>query len=275
MSNADGNENVNRGGDDEAAGATLRLPEFWQDTPAAWFVYAESKFRLKNITSETVKFDLVVGSLSRNSIRQVLDVVEAPHAETPYTSLKERLLLSHELTDFQRIERLFQMEMLGARKPSELMSHMLELCPRGEEKNKFFLFLFLQRLPKELRVMLTEDDLKEPRDLAVKADRHWAMLSHHTHGMMANLNLDEEESPIAAVQAAGRGRQQRGRGRGGRGGRGGQSQQQAQQDGNPAATPPHATAPGTLARFATGLCHFHWTFGEKAKKCEQPCTWGN
>jgi hypothetical protein len=39
------------------------------------------------------------------------------------------------------------MEPLGARKPSELLNHMLELCPRGEEKNKFFLFLFLQRLP--------------------------------------------------------------------------------------------------------------------------------
>jgi hypothetical protein len=120
-------------------------------------VFAKSKFRLNNITSEAIKFDLLVGSLSRESIRQVLDVVERPHKTTQYTSLKERLLATHDFTDFQRIENLFQMEPLGGQKPSELLNLMLELCPRGEE---FFLFLFLQRLPKELRVLLTEADLQ-------------------------------------------------------------------------------------------------------------------
>jgi hypothetical protein len=75
----------------------------------------------------------------------------------PYTCLKERLMVSHKLTDFQRIEKLFQMDQLGGRKPSELMNQMLEICPRGEEKNNFFMFLFLQRLPRELRVMLAEE----------------------------------------------------------------------------------------------------------------------
>jgi hypothetical protein len=36
---------------EHAAGAALRLPEFWPETPASWFIFAESKFRLKNITS--------------------------------------------------------------------------------------------------------------------------------------------------------------------------------------------------------------------------------
>jgi hypothetical protein len=266
---------------ESSAGATLRLPEFWPDTPAAWFVFAESKFRLKNIVSETVRFDLLVSSLPRDSIRQVIDVVAAPDETAPYTVLKERLLSSHELSDFQKIERLFQMEMLGGRKPSELMNHMLELCPRGEENNKFFLFLFLQRLPKELRVMLTEEDLKEPRDLATKADRHWAMLSHQSHGMVAALSLtDSEDSSINAVQNLGRGCYQRGRGSGGashgRGCGGAQQQQQLQQqDGQAGNSAPHPTARGTVARFSTGLCHFHWTFGNQARKCEVPCSWGN
>jgi hypothetical protein len=260
---------------EHAAGAALRLPEFWPETPASWFIFAESKFRLKNITSEQVKFDLLVSCLQRESIRQVLDVLERPDQTAPYTCLKERLMVSHELTDFQRIEKLFQMDQLGGRKPSELMNQMLEICPRGEEKNKFFLFLFLQRLPRELRVMLAEENISEPRDLAAKADRHWAMLNHQTHGLVAPITAAESEEPvIAAVQHAGRGRG-RGRGGGGRGrGRGGHQQQQ-QQDGQSAYAPPHPTAPGTLARFSTGLCHFHWSFGDKAKKCETPCSWGN
>jgi hypothetical protein len=273
---------------EQAAAASLRLPEFWPDTPAACFVYMESKFRLKNIQCEAVKFDVLVGSLPRDAIRRVLEVVERPDEEAPYTSLKDRLLSLHELTDFQRIEKLFQMEPLGGRKPSDLMNQMLEICPRGEKKNKFFLFLFLQRLPKELRVMLTEEDLKEPRDLASKAGRHWAMLAHQTHGMLANLAAEDETDAsgvIAAAHYGGRGHQNRGRGGRGRGrdgggrdgiGRAGTSNatQQHQQDGQSVNTPPHPTAPGFLARFSTGLCHFHWTFGDRARRCETPCPWG-
>jgi hypothetical protein len=256
--------------------ALLRLPDFWPETPSSWFVFVESKFRVKNITSEHSKFDLVVGCLPRDSIRQVLDILENPDATTPYTTLKQRLLDSHELTDFQRMELLHCMEPLGARKPSELLSQMLEACPRGQENNMFFLFLFLQRLSKELRVLFAEDDLKNPRDLAAKADKHWALLSHQ-HGTVAAIEAAEDDTAIAAVQSG----QYRGRGgRHGRGqrkrGRGGyHTAALAAQDGQAAATAPNSTAPGTLARLATGLCHFYWSFGEKARQCEKPCKWEN
>jgi hypothetical protein len=238
---------------------------------------------VKNITDEASKFDLVVGCLPRESIRQVIDVLERPDPEEPYTVLKRRLLASHELTTFQRIELLHKMEPLGARKPSELLSQMLEICPSGEDKNKFFLFLFLQRLPKELRVLLAEEDLNEPRDLAAKADRHWAMLNHN-HGLVATVESIEEEGTVAAVNhyhnggRGGRGarggrynNRRRGRG-GGQANNGGNSQAA---DGQPAGAAPHPMAPGTVARFAAGLCHFHWSFGDRARQCEPPCKWEN
>jgi hypothetical protein len=255
--------------------AHLRLPDFWPDTPQAWFIFVESKFHVRGISSEADRFDLVVGSLPKESLRQVIDVLENPDAATPYTTLKGRLLSAHEPTTFQRIEMLHKMEPLGGRKPSELMAHMLELCPRGQEKNEFFLFLFLQRLPRELWVLLG-DDFAEPRDLAARADRLWAMHSHD-HALIATLQGEEPSAaPVAAVQgggqrpqaARGRGTAQRSRGSRGSGNGGGGGQRAA----NPAA---FANAPGTLARFATGLCHFHWTYGNKATKCESPCSWGN
>jgi hypothetical protein len=261
-----------------SAAASLRLPDFWPDAPEGWFVFIESKFRVKHVTDESEMFDLVVGCLPRNTIRQVIDVLQRPDQEQPYTVLKRRLLATHELTTFQRIEQLHKMEPLGARKPSELMSHMLEICPSGEDKNKFFLFLFLQRLPRELRVLLTEEDLAEPRDLAAKADRHWAMLNHQ-HGLVAVMEAAEEDGTVAAVSGA----------RGGRGGRGGRKrgrgghQQNQQHSGGQgktdgaaaAATPASNMAPGTVARFAAGLCHFHWCYGDKARQCEPPCKWEN
>jgi hypothetical protein len=47
---------------------------------------------------------------------------------------------------------------------------MLELCPCGHETNKFFLFLFLQRLPAEVHVLLSDDEDADSSKLAVKAD---------------------------------------------------------------------------------------------------------
>jgi hypothetical protein len=252
----------------------LHLPEFWIDTPSSWFIYVESKFRIKNITSEHMKFDLVVSSLPRDSIRQVIDVLERPHADTPYTVLKSRLLSSHELTVFQKIEQLHKVEPLGGRRPSELLSHMMELCPRGEENNKFFWFLFLQRLPRELRVLLTEDDFGEPRELAAKADRHWAMLSHQ-HGMVASLEACDDGETVAAVQQRPRGKarfqKKKSRNYGG-----GHTSQQQQTDGGAGSNSTLMNpAPGTVARLAAGLCHFHWCYGDKARQCEQPCKWEN
>lgn len=252
----------------------LKLPPFWPESPASWFMYAESRFRLNNVVSEIQKFDNLVSALPRESVRLVLDILENPSPTTPYTQLKSRLLVSHELTDFQRIEKLHQMGELGDQKPSALLASMLELCPRGQETNKFFLFLFLQRLPAKLRVLLGDDEDADPRELAVKADRLWAMHAHRQVGSVAAVEAADEPVPVAAVQGnqrnggAGRGRPQRGRGGGGRSRGGGGSQ---------ASTPATAgpVTPMALARSSSGLCHFHWKFGDGAYKCEAPCSWGN
>jgi hypothetical protein len=75
-----------------------------------------------------------------------------------------------------------------------------------------------------------------------------------------------EPPTVAAVGArGGSGNTGGGRGRGGRGTGGGQQ--------TAAASP--AANPVDLARLQSGLCFYHWTFGEKATKCAAPCTWGN
>jgi hypothetical protein len=126
----------------------LQLPAFWPDIPASWFALAESRFCLCNVMDEATRFNYLVYSLPKESVRLVLDLVETPPEDDPYTALKARLLSSQQLTNFQKIEQLHQMGNLGDRKPSELLAQMLELCPRGQVANEFFLFLFLQHLPK-------------------------------------------------------------------------------------------------------------------------------
>jgi hypothetical protein len=136
--------------------------------------------------------------------------------------LIDRLLASHKLTGYQRAEKLFAIPTLGDRQPSDLMEVMLEVCPRGEEKTELFTCLFLQHLPRELRILLARANHKDPKKLVDEADNLWGMHVAPTKQLAAMAVVDEPEVSVAAVrQAVKAGRGQGGCGRRGRRGRGG------------------------------------------------------
>ena len=185
----------------------------------------------------------------------------------PYNKLKEALLASHQLTDFQRVELLLAVEPLGGRKPSELLADMWELCPADQHNNIFFAALFLQRLPREIRVLLSHEDHSDLRRLAAHADRLVAF-GGRQDTVAAAVEFPQEEM-VAAVQTKGKQQQQKNRNK---------NQQKKQ----PPPIPPRPqgsqrsqkdSAPSTMAREATGLCFYHWSFGEKAHSCQAPCSW--
>jgi hypothetical protein len=77
--------------------------------------------------------------------------------------------MAHQLTDMQKVEKLLAFPVLGQQKPSELLAEMLRFCPRGEENSFFFNCLFLQKLPRELRVLLCKADMVDKRLLSERA----------------------------------------------------------------------------------------------------------
>jgi hypothetical protein len=68
------------------------------------------------------------------------------------------------------------MELLGYQKAVRASFRMLEVCPGGKESNCFFVFRFLQPLPRELCSHL--DDKEIPPQLAIQEDIKWAQYSH-------------------------------------------------------------------------------------------------
>jgi hypothetical protein len=244
----------------------VKLPQFWAARPAAWFTLAESRFRLKSITEEQQLFDHLLSALGDDIIAGILDAIEeATRTDAPYTQLKARLLETHVLSDFEKLERLFRCEPMGGRKPSELLSEMLQFCPDGKEKDIFFHFLYLQRLPTPLRSMLGDVQPGDPRALAARADRLLA-LNPHAQALIAAAVEEQQSAPIAAV-AQGRPF----RGRGGRNNNQQRPRGGGQSSGNTAAA--KNPSPASLARESSGLCFFHWKFGDKANRCETPCSW--
>ena len=254
----------------------VKLSPFWPANPAAWFRAAEGSFVLRGIDDELARFYNVLHALPEATVTLVADLVEAePLPANPYTELRRRLLAAHQLTDLQRVNKIIELSPLAAQKPSELLAEMLRLCPRGQENNVFFNSLFLSKLPREIRVLLTEADLDNKQELGARADAfaaHHTRMAHDATAAVAAVSLAEPEEPlVAAVKtkqgSGGRGgNQKRGGGssRGGkkRGGAGGASGQVS-----------HTLTHSEQARMGSGICKSHWTYGPDALYCDAPCSW--
>ncbi len=140
----------------------VKLPPFWTANPQAWFASAEGAFQLRNIADERSRFFNCLHALPEATVCLIADLVQAdPLPANPYTELRRRLLAAHQLTDIQRVEQLHNLPPLGSQKPSELLAEMLRLCPRGQENNTFFNCLFFNKLPRELRILLSEADMAD------------------------------------------------------------------------------------------------------------------
>ena len=150
----------------------------WTASPAAWFRIAEAQFLLRNINSQQERFALVAAVLPEASARCVAHLLANP-GDTSYTDLKAALLSAHQLTSFQKAEQLFSSDPLGDLRPSELLLELLEWVHPGDERSRLFAMLFLHRLPAAIRLQLTEDDHKDIRALAEKADRCAASIHRH------------------------------------------------------------------------------------------------
>ena len=244
-----------------AAAPHVHLPAFWPHMPDMWFVQAECIFASRRVTNSFDKYCLLVGALPHESLRLIMDLARAPPAVDPYEAVKARLMQSHELTEFQRVEKIMSMPPLGSRKPSQLMAAMLELCPTGQDKLPFFTCCFLQRLPRELRILLSEADMTDLKRLTEQADAlHSHMRQEAMVAAVASLDVyDRNKEPIVAAVRDGRP----------------QFQQKKKRDPKKAAAAMAEMEPelSRSTRLASGMCISHWRFGAKAHSCIRPCSW--
>jgi hypothetical protein len=208
---------------------------------------------------ETAKFDHVLSALPEDMVGQILDLVEAAPAATPYTFLRARLLETHSLSDYEKWDMLQKTEQMGGRKPSKLLADMMEFCPAGLEQSLPFHYLFAQRLPQALRTQLGEVEPGDPRALAARADKLWAVHAP-TASAVAAVSSSEAAEASGGSCAAIRGGSKGYRGRGGQQhGRGGakNTTAPAASSAAPAAAAPKDPTSSALARLASGLCFFH------------------
>ena len=91
----------------------VRLPPFWPDRPGLWFAQAEAQFALDSVTSERTKFKYVISQLEYMHAAEVEDIIVAPPAVEPYTTLKSELVRSLSSSRDQRVRQLLTHEEMG------------------------------------------------------------------------------------------------------------------------------------------------------------------
>jgi hypothetical protein len=179
------------------------------------------------------------------------NIIEAEPTVDSFKLLREALVASHAMTEFQKVDHIVNMEGLNGRKPSEFLAAMTKVRP-AEDKD-FFAYHFLQSLPCEVRVLLSCESVDNMQALAEKAEKADSFMALHRpqqHDVAAVATTAEdgdEESSIAAIKKSS-GKQQPNK----------QKRQRSRSS--------------SLER-SSPLCWLHICFGDKARRCEQPCTW--
>ena len=158
-----------------AVSLTVKLPPFWPADPELWFVQVEAQFACRRITSQRSKFDYVVSSLAPEYAAEVRDLLLKPPTDNPYDTLKAQLTKCTTASEQRKLQQLFTAEVLGDRKPTQLLRRMQQLLGDrpGLTDDAFLRELFLQRLPQHVRMVLASTDVTGLEQLADLADKSW------------------------------------------------------------------------------------------------------
>lgn len=177
---------------------SLKLPQFWPQQPEIWFAQAEAQFAIRNITVDETKYYYVVAALDQDTAARVLDLLKNPPAAGKFAALRNRLLETFTLSEFERAGRILHMPELGDDKPSALMDKMLGHLG---SHTPCFLFqrVFLERMPEEIRPALVHANLADPRELARMADQLWQAHRQETCVVRNRKTAQKKDRPTTEI----------------------------------------------------------------------------
>lgn len=189
------------------------------------------------------------------------DLAREP-GDTPYDSIKARLVDTFSQSKERKIIRILEETQLGDLKPSQLLRKMQNIAGTTCSAD-VIRTVWLRALPSKIRAILASLNQEEVDQLAVTADKILEVDATATpvfsvqQSLEKSLNerLIEEIAELKKLVLSSQNDNRQGRSR----------------DRTPfryrRRTPSRHRKPGYL-------CYPHFKYGDKAKKCEQPCAWG-
>lgn len=233
-----------------ASGRPVRLPEFNKDRPKIFFQHVEALFRRAAVATSYGRFDCLIPALPTDVMDDIQDVMEeiaAAGVADPYERTKERLLFLYAPSRWVMASRILHHPGLGDARPSVLMSKMLALLPKGETPGILFQTAWLERLPAEIRHLITAQDYATVRDMAAYADRIWDSRVAATAVAALSLHSRPHRSPSPMDTSS--------------------------YSTSRASSPASSGATRLPSRRSSTLCFYHRKWGAAARYCRGPCSW--
>lgn len=243
---------------------TQKLPMFWQSMPDLWFFRVEANFRSAKVTSDQSKFDYILPALSEAVMLSVADILRNPPATEKYQKLKDALIQRHSESDEKKLEKLLNYIDIGDEKPSSFYRNMTAQTSSLQVGEELIKKIWLQRLPGNVKSVLSVVEDQEISKLMSLADKVWeqtrpGQVSETAISSNMGANDSQSEKQWAMVvnqinQLTKRfdkfSKNERSRSR---------SRERSGFS--------HSNAKTKVEK----LCFFHKRFGSKARKCQQPC----
>lgn len=149
----------------------LKLPTFWADKPALWFVHAEAQFDLHRISAERTRYSHVLARLDQRQAAEVEDLLLNTPALLPYTTLKTELIRRLSASEEQRVREILTEAELGDRRPSQFLRHLKALAGTSPIQDNLLRQLWLRRLPVHVQGILAVQADVPLEKLAELADK--------------------------------------------------------------------------------------------------------
>lgn len=237
--------------------ASLKLPDFWTANPQIWFLRLEAQFRSHRISSDSAKFDAVVGALNCEILSDITDILTSPPATGRYDAIKHRLIAIYADSETKTIQKLLSGLSLGDQKPSQLLHKMMTLNAGNKVDETVLRTLWLERLPHNLRPILSisSEDLQT---VAIMGDKihetvnSFAVAAVQDKTKTRDSEIQELRAEIAELHALIKDQKPYHRSRSSSRVRSRPKQQVSSSN-------------------AHNYCWYHHMFGDKAKKCSEPC----
>ena len=255
----------------------FRAPPFCSQDPSIWFTIIECNFKANRISSSLRKFTHAISLLPSDVISQVSDVIsKATTSENPYEELKSTIISRLETSITTRLQELLSKEELGNERPTGLLRRMKKLL--GDKYDQFdktlFLQLFYQRLPPTIqrnlftvKSKLNIDELAELADEFLQSIPGDQISSIHPSPPVNQVKTNQEAQLVELItkltlQMNSLQNQVNSL----------QTQVNSFSNQSRRSHSRHRSNYRSPSTDRNGLCYYHAKFGEKAKKCEHPCS---
>ncbi|XP_062532872.1 uncharacterized protein LOC134201647 [Bombyx mori] len=239
-----------------------------------WFSQIEMQFKLSGISVDDTKFAYMSANLEPQYAKEVRDIITKPPASNKYEKLKTELIKRLSISQEKRVRQLLMHEELGDQKPSQFLRHLISLAG-SDVPSDFIITIWTSRLPVNVQTAVGTIKGSSMEKLSDLADVVYEMAptvpqvasaSSQAQGkeqgnptmseMAQQINSLTQQISMLSKQVAGRSRS-RNRSRRRWNGRS-QSRSKPRQ---PPADHPY--------------CFYHFTYGTKAYKCKQPCSFAS